>query len=47
MFKMFGSFKQEVDNHEREHAVPSSQERINDALGVERVKGTTRNIVSL
>lgn len=44
---MFGNFKQEVDNDEREHAVPSSQERINDALGVERVKGTTRNIVTL
>lgn len=24
MFKMFGNFKKEVDNDEREHAVPSS-----------------------
>jgi hypothetical protein len=44
---MFANLKQEVDNDEWEHAVPSSQERINDALAVERVKRSTRNIVTL
>jgi hypothetical protein len=43
MFRMFSNFKHEVED-ERQHAAPRSQERINDALGVERMKG---NILTL